>query len=269
VDYTSGTASWRLVVRRAAAVLAPRRLAQRQRGWSVAVPLIALAAGLLFTTTATTARGTALRDDRRPELTQLIADERDRIAAQQRRVSALQAAVDAQNQALTQADKPVKQLDRRVDAERQPAGFTALHGPGLTVRLNDSPRRPGKGGPGAPSNDDLVVHQGDVQAVVNAMWAGGAEAMSIMGLRVISTSAVRCVGNTLLLDGRVYSPPFTVTAIGDPGLLQHALDASDGVRAFREAATDFGLGYEVKVEGDVTLPAYDGSVALNSARAQS
>ena len=98
------------------------------------------------------------------------------------------------------------------------------------------------------------------------MWAGGAEAMTIMNVRVISTSAVRCVGNTLLLDGRVYSPPFVVTAIGDPDRMRQALDASEGVQLFRQAAADFGLGYEVKVEGDVTVPAYDGSIALRSAR---
>ena len=81
--------------------------------------------------------------------------------------------------------------------------------------------------------------------MVNALWAGGAEAMAIMEVRVISTSAVRCVGNTLLLDGQVYSPPFTVAAIGDPARLQKALDTAEGVRLFRDAADDFGLGYEV------------------------
>jgi uncharacterized protein YlxW (UPF0749 family) len=105
-----------------------------------------------------------------------------------------------------------------------------------------------------------------VQAVVNALWAGGGEAMSIMGVRVISTSAVRCVGNTLLLNGRVYSPPFVIRAIGDPGRMQDALGQSDGVRAFRAAATTLGLGYQVKVEGDVTVPAYDGSTSLQYAQ---
>ncbi len=58
------------------------------------------------------------------------------------------------------------------------------------------------------SPDDLVVHQQDVQAVVNALWAGGADAVQVMDQRLLSTSAVRCVGNTLLLNGRVYSPPY-------------------------------------------------------------
>jgi uncharacterized protein YlxW (UPF0749 family) len=102
--------------------------------------------------------------------------------------------------------------------------------------------------------------------VVNALWAGGGEAMTIMGVRVIATSAVRCVGNTLLLGGRVYSPPFVVTAIGDPGRMRTALDQSPGVRAFQEAAGAFGLGYQVRADGDLTVPPYDGTTSLQYAK---
>jgi uncharacterized protein YlxW (UPF0749 family) len=84
---------------------------------------------------------------------------------------------------------------------------------------------------------------------------------------VIGTTAVRCVGNTLLLNGRVYSPPFVVTAIGDPDRMRASLDDSVGVRAFREAASAFGLGYQVKPEIDVTLPGYDGLTSLQYADA--
>ena len=146
------------------------------------------------------------------------------------------------------------------------AGFTALRGPGVTVVLDDSPRRVGDGGPNNPKNDDLVVHQGDVQAVVNALWAGGAEAMTIMDVRVISTSAVRCVGNTLLLHGQVFSPPFKITAIGEPAALRRALESAEGVQQFRDAVADYGLGYRETVERNVTVPAYDGSSDLRSAR---
>jgi hypothetical protein len=142
-----------------------------------------------------------------------------------------------------------------------------LRGPGVTVVLDDSSRRVGDGGPNNPKNDDLVVHQGDVQAVVNALWAGGAEAMSIMDVRVISTSAVRCVGNTLLLHGQVFSPPFRIKAIGEPGRMRQALDSAEGVQQFRDAVADFGLGYQETVERNVTVPAYDGSSDLRSARA--
>jgi uncharacterized protein YlxW (UPF0749 family) len=259
------SSSWGRVLRRAAAALLPRRPADRRRGWSLLVPAVLLLAGLLFTTTATTANGTDLRDDRRPELANLITERKREVAGSEKRASYLRQQLESQTQAQAASETPVAEQRARGQAVLGPAGLAAVHGPGVTVRLNDAPRRPDGTRPtGSP--DDLVVHQQDVQAVVNALWSGGGEAMSIMGVRVISTSAVRCVGNTLLLDGRVYSPPFVVTAIGDPLRLQRALDAAEGVRAFRAAATDFGLGYEVKVEGDVTVPAYEGSVTLRSAQ---
>ena len=111
-----------------------------------------------------------------------------------------------------------------------------------------------------------MVHQQDVQAVVNAMWAGGAEAMMIMDQRVLTTSAVRCIGNTLLLQGRTYSPPFVVTAIGDAEAMTAALDAQPGVRLYRQYVDKFQLVYDVTPLDNVVLPAYDGPIRLTSAK---
>lgn len=267
VEYTSGGAPWRKVLQRVVAALIPRRTSPwRRTGWSMGVPLIALAAGLLFTTTATTAGGTSLREDRRPELTQLMEERREQLAATEERAGELRARLEQQTEALAGSDAPIAEQRARSAATRQDAGFTALNGPGITVELNDAPQPVDGIGPADASNDDLVVHQGDVQAVVNALWAGGAEAMSIMNVRVLATSAVRCVGNTLLLHGRVYSPPFRITAIGDTAALRRALEGSEGVRQFKDAVEHYQLGYRETVESAVTVPAYEGSVGLRSAK---
>lgn len=265
MQQTSGVASWGQLASRAMARLG-RRGASSWRGlWTVGVPVIALAAGILFTTSATTADGTALREDRRPQLTQLIEQRRAEVAAREARAAGLLREVENQTEALAESDAPIASQRARGEASREAAGFTAMSGPGLTVELDDAPRRGDDLLPDNARNDDLVVHQGDVQAVVNALWAGGAEAMSIMSVRVLSTSAVRCVGNTLLLHGRVYSPPFKITAIGDPNAMRGALAASRGVQLFREAAVHYHLGYRETVETTVTVPAFDGSSALRSA----
>ena len=264
MEYTSGAASWQKALRRAVVGLLPRRPRQRRPGWSIGVPLIAAAAGLLFTTSATTAGGTPLREDRRPQLTQLIEDRREQVAASELRAARLRAEVESQTAALANTDAPIKEQQDRAAGSRQAAGFTALTGTGVTIELNDAPRRADQTLPKGASNDDLVVHQGDVQAVVNALWAGGAEAMSIMDVRVLSTSAVRCVGNTLLLHGRVYSPPFKIVAIGDPAALQQALAASEGVRLFKEAVDHYQLGYSETVS-TVNVPAFEDSTALRYA----
>ena len=101
-----------------------------------------------------------------------------------------------------------------------------MHGPGLVVTLSDAQRDANGRFPRDASPDDLVVHQQDIQAVLNALWSAGAEAIQMQDQRIIGTSAPRCVGNTLLLNGRTYSPPYTVTAIGDAAAMQAALAAA-------------------------------------------
>jgi uncharacterized protein YlxW (UPF0749 family) len=116
--------------------------------------------------------------------------------------------------------------------------------------------------------DDIVVHQQDVQSVVNALWTGGAEAMMLMDQRVISTSAVRCVGNTLILQGRVYSPPYVIQAIGSPAAMRAALDQSESVTIYRQYVKLLGLGYDVMSMAKVRFPAYAGSLSLQNAKIQ-
>ncbi len=242
-------------------------MTKQARVWSVLVPVIAALAGLLFTTTARTAAGTALRDDRRPELARLITDREAQVARETDTATALRTRIDQVTAAQAGSDGRIEEQTRRAERERTSAGFTAVHGPGLTVSLDDAPRRADGSLPAGARPDDVVVHQQDVQSVVNALWAGGAEAMTIEGVRVISTSAVRCVGNTLLLHGRVYSPPFDIAAIGSPDTMTAALDADPGVAAFRDASAAFGLGYSVDRRSDIVAPAFTGSVILDHARA--
>ncbi len=264
MEYTSGTSSWGAALRRLGHGLRPHRI--RLSTWSVLVPVVALVAGLLFTTSAHTAGGIDLRDDRTPQLTTLIDDRTRQIDASENQASRLRKANLAQTNQLAGSDSGVAAQQTRANGSLGPAGLVAVHGPGLTVSLNDAPRRSDGTYPAGAGPDDVVVHQQDVQAVVNALWAGGGEAMTIMGVRVISTGAVRCVGNTLILYGRVYSPPFVITAIGNPDSMRVALDGSRGVSIYRQDAAAWGLGYEVRTEGDVTLPAYDGSTALQYAQ---
>ena len=237
------------------------------RRWSILVPVIAALAGLLFTTTARTAAGTSLRDDRRIELTRLIQERQRQLDENDGRAADLRRQIDDVTRSRAGSDGRIAQAQARADSVRAAAGFTALHGPGLRVVLDDAPRRPDGSLPAGARPDDVVVHQQDVQSVVNALWAGGAEAMVIMDVRVISTSAVRCVGNTLLLHGRVYSPPFAIQAIGDQRGMLDALDGDAGVSAFQQAANAYGLGYSAQPVADIVAPAHSGPGTLEYAKA--
>ena len=233
--------------------------------WRLLVPCIAVAAGLLFATSAETAQGTDLRAGRRVQLEQLIAERNSSVRTLDGQLKTLRRVVDRQTGAASQRDRGVAAVQRRVNALRPPTGLSALQGPGIVVSLNDAPRRADGSLPSGAGPDDVVVHQQDVQAVVNALWSGGADAMSIMGQRIVATSAVRCVGNTLLLQGRTYSPPFVVAAIG-PASMRTALDREPGVALFRQYVDAYGLGYRADTKSEVRVPAYEGSLALSYAR---
>ncbi len=263
VEYTSGTSSWRKAVLRAGRGFS-RIPGRRRSGWTLGVPLIAAIAGLLFTVSATTSQGTTLREDNSVRLDQLVGKKEVEVGAAVQDVNRLRADIDALTGTQAGGDGPVSAERARGEGYLADAGLTAVHGPGLTVRMDDAPPG-GNGLSTGATQDDLVVHQQDVQAVVNALWAGGAEAMTIMGVRVVTTTAVLCVGNTLLLDGRRYSPEFVISAIGDPARMQASLDAAHGVQAFRDAVRAYGLGYSVTRETDIVAPAYQGSVLLRHA----
>ena len=240
----------------------PRQADRGSVTGATGVALVLVAGGLLFATSAETAHGTQLRPDR-PDLVALIRSESTRVEERAGQVQTLRDRVDADTRAAAVGNAGIARLQHAAEGLGAAAGLEPVTGPGLVVTLNDAPRN----GPMPPGvkPDDLVVHQQDVQAVVNALWVGGAEAMMLQDQRVISTSAVRCVGNTLILQGRVYSPPFVITAIGDTARMRAALAASPEVQIYREYVDVLGLGWSVRSDRRLSMPGYAGSLDLRYA----
>jgi uncharacterized protein YlxW (UPF0749 family) len=234
--------------------------------WRWLVPLVCAGAGMLFATSAHVSRGTELRSPESANLAGLVRAAEQKVAAGSDRLATLQRQVSAATDRAGRDNTAVAAAQARAKPLRAPVGLTAVHGPGLLVVLDDAHTVPTDAG---VDLNQLVVHQSDLQSVVNALWAGGAEAMTVAGQRIIATSAVRCVGNTLLLNGRVFSPPFPVLAIGPARQMQDSLDHAPGVTLFKQAASYYGLGYTVEAQDSVLLPAYDGPINETYAKAGS
>lgn len=222
-------------------------------------------AGLIFVTSFNTAQGTNIREDASLlKLSDLIRERSRKNAELDESTAVVRGEVDA---LARRDDGSTKAEDERLGALEKTAGTTPVAGRGLTVTLNDAPPN-AQAAPGypEPQANDLVIHQQDLQAVVNALWKGGAEGIRVMDQRLISTSAVRCVGNTLILQGRVYSPPYKITAVGDTGRLQRALEGSTAVQNYLLYVKAYGLGWKVDEHDKVSLPGYSGPVDLHYAK---
>ncbi|MDQ2836129.1 MAG: DUF881 domain-containing protein [Actinomycetota bacterium] len=231
--------------------------------WQLLVPVVALLAGLLGATTAHTARGTDLRSAGPTNIADLIRQAEGKVGTDDNLVKQLQHNVADSTNKLAQSDQTVAAINSAAAPLRVPAGLVAMTGPGLTLTLDDA--HPAVEPTDPDEANAIVVHQSDMQAAVNALWAGGAEAIMVMDQRLVQTSAIRCVGNTLLLNGRVYSPPFSIAAIGPAGSMRAALNRSAGLRQYRKDADTYGLGYDLNGEGKISVPAYDAPIGLSYA----
>jgi uncharacterized protein YlxW (UPF0749 family) len=221
------------------------------------------AAGFLLAASTLTANGSDIRVERPAQLRDLVQNEANKIDKLENNLIDIQSEIEEITNGSVRSEIETTQL--RIQQLSPVAGFTSMVGPGLVITLNDAPQVDLS----IPENErpdvnDLLIHQEDVQSVVNALWAGGAQGVSLMGKRVIATSAVKCVGNTLLLHGKVYSPPFRIEAIGDVTKLSKSLRDDPNVAILQDYVDLFGLVYEVQRAALIELPPYEGSLLLDN-----
>lgn len=234
--------------------------------WRFGVPVVCLCAGLLLATTYTVSGGNEIRRSDAPRLVDLVREAQstvDRLSGQR---EALVDEIDNHHGGTPTANAALQAITKRADALATYAGLEAMHGPGLVVTLNDAQRDAEGRFPGDAAADDLVVHQQDIEAVLNALWSAGAEAIQMQDQRIIATSAAICVGNTLLLNGRTYSPPYVITAIGDVPAMQAALAASPLVDLYKRYVVRFGLGYSEQPRTQVDVVGHPPAIRLRYAK---
>ena len=148
-------------------------------------------------------------------------DDGDRtIAALQQQISRLERAVPSNNSRLTVISQDLQNA-------KFLAGLTEVSGPGIVVTLNDSKKR----FPDAPVEVENagIIHDSDINGVVNELKAAGAEALSINKQRVVGLTAARCAGPTVYVNNIPQTPPYIIQAVGDGDTLATALKLPEGV----------------------------------------
>lgn len=215
-----------------------------------------LLCGGLFAVSAVNSEGSDLRPSRYTDLSSLVQDEANQYDALRDQVADLDQQVTTLRS--NEGDRQVKRYNRRIERLKDPAGLEPRRGPGVRITLSDAPEDLINS-----TTDDvnlLLVHQQDIQAVVNALWKGGATAVTIAGQRVVSTTGIRCEGNSVQLQGVPYPQPYVIEAVGDQSALLAAIDDDSYVTAYREDAADpdVAVGWNLELDNLIVAPAYDG-----------
>lgn len=231
--------------------------ARSLRGRLITIGICTLA-GFMITVSAINARGTDLRSDRAASFRELVATQAELNEELRGTADQLRAEVDD----LTARMQGGGDLTDSLELAGIDASTVAASGPGVRVVLDDAPVEVK---PAGVDDDALIVHQQDIQAVVNALWSGGAEAMTIQGQRVVATTGIKCVGNSVVLHGVPYAPPYVIEAIGDVEKMDDAVEDSEAVAIYRQYVSAYGLGYAFERVSTLDAPAFSGAIGLRQA----
>lgn len=166
----------------------------------------------------------------------------------QEKISALNSGT--KGKALSESESTALNLDRAY------AGLTKLNGPGVIITLDDS-----KSG---AVTEDSIVHAADLRDTINLLWGSTAEGISINGERIVVSSSIDCIVNTILINDTRISNPFSIEAIGNIETLEQRLKDKNILADIHQRVQGNGLIFRVERNRNITLPSYSGVLAQST-----
>lgn len=236
---------------------APRRAMPRPvAGWGVSIAIALAVVGFVG---AMQWNSSLARNEFTTSAQQVLAGQVVELEAEQSelrsQISSAEQEVQRFQEESTSSSATLAALNERLAAARLGVGLTAVRGPGVIVEIADSKRVVPQGE--NPAN--FIVLVDDLRDIVTALWASGAEAISINGERLVATSSIYGVGASVLVNTAFLSPPFRIEAIGSEGLLDRFQTHPAFLGRVGRRIGFFGLEFASQASGELTIPAFVGT----------
>ena len=197
---------------------------------------------------------------RMEELLIELKKEREKNEELNKQIDAFENDISQYREAAETTDNYSKVLSEQLKRAELMAGMVDVKGQGVTVILNDMENR--KTASGALNLNATLIHDEDIRKVINELFAAGAEVVAVNDSRIISTSAVRCVGPSVLVNDTKMTPPYVIKAIGKADQLEAALNLNGGVI---DNLRIWGFEIEIKRYQEIIIPKYSGKVTYDIA----
>lgn len=209
--------------------------------------VVMLLFGLLVTIAGIrTAHNAPVSQTNHAELVTQIKARSAKVDARRRQIEAVQADIRTLQAQYSQATAEGQSLATQLGRLGVRVGSVPVHGPGVRIVVDDAPSAP---------SARYRVQATDLQVLVNALWLSGAEAIAVNGQRLTSLSSIREAGTAITVNFRSLSPPYTITAIGNPNQLPARFADTRGGSTWFDLQAAFGLRFHTTSEESLTLPA--------------
>ncbi|MBC9785764.1 DUF881 domain-containing protein [Heliobacterium chlorum] len=156
-------------------------------------------------------------------------------------------------------------LQQTLEKTRLAAGLTAVEGPGVIITLDDSPLAQQLDTIRKNDPNQYYIHDSYLRDLVNALWTGGAEAVSINNQRLVSTSEIFCGGTTIFVNRELVTPPFVIRAVGDPKTLMASVNMVTTSLVLKGYRQQFGIVFDPVASDKVQIPNYKGDTKFQYA----
>jgi uncharacterized protein YlxW (UPF0749 family) len=205
-----------------------------------------LAATLVIVVAGVQAHRRAPAADRsRAALVEQVEQRTRGVAALQRQLDDLRHTTTALRDRSLASSAAGERVSRQLSTLELLSGTVAATGPGLRVVVDDA-------ADGGPNGNRVTDH--DLQQLVNALWAAGAEAVAIGPQRLTAQTAIRQAGSAVLVNFEPVRPPYVLAAIGDPVSLETSFGSSRAAARMRTFTQVYGLRFRYGRSDAVTLP---------------
>ena len=236
---------------------APRRaVPQPLAGWGISIAVALAVVGFVG---AMQWNSSLSREEFTTSAQRFLASQVVNLESEQRELRAQIAAAEEEVQRFqaesTSSSVTLEALNQQLAAARLGVGLTAVRGPGVIVEIADSKRIV----PAGENPTSFIVLVDDLRDIVTALWASGAEAISINGERLVATTSIYGVGASVLVNTAFLSPPFRIEAIGSEGLLDRFQTHPAFLGRVAHRIDFFGLEFASQASGELTLPAFVGT----------
>lgn len=211
----------------------------------VAAVVIGVFGLLVATAFAQTSRNADVDSASRETLIARIDAATDRRARQEERVAELRERVNALDSTigtLTDQEQSTAVEERRLQVG---TGFIAVTGEGLRITITQPP----------DADENEEVQDRDLRLATNGLFEAGAEAVSVNGQRMTSTTAIRTSGAAIEVNSIVVVPPYEIEAIGDLRTLPARYAESTTGQQLVATAELYGFEVDVQNVDDLRLPA--------------
>ncbi len=154
------------------------------------------------------------------------------------------------------ADQELKSLEVQ-------SATVSMQGPGINVIVANGTQPQASSLPG----NLWLVNAEDIQDIINTLWASGAEAISVNGIRISPQSYYQAAGSFVLVDGQgPLSTPFRIRAIGDQGSMAQALSTSGDLQNLRYRSRALGIQFSWTTSRTVSIAGSNDPLVIRFAK---